>query len=306
MEVSATLKKKQDRIVTRNYSPLRYPGGKGKLCAYIKRIIEANELFDCEYVEPYAGGAAVALELLAHEYILSAHINDVSRPIFAFWNSVLNETEAFCKLLTDTRVSIRTWDRQKNVFQNAHDHDDLQLGFATFFLNRTNRSGILNAGIIGGRRQQSEWGIEARYNKKSLLKRIRMVSDLRERIRLTKMDASDLIGEFSAVWKNNSLIYFDPPYYNKGKHLYFDFYEDNDHKQIARKISSLKHHRWMVSYDNDKTVREHFHAFRSATYDIGYSAREHTTGSEVMFFSPGLSIPQPCVTMKNFVLQTVA
>jgi DNA adenine methylase len=80
------------------FTPLRYPGGKGKLAAYLKSIIEANRLHDGEYVEPYAGGAAIAFELLFQEYVSRIHINDLSRPIFSFWQAVLNDTNELCRL----------------------------------------------------------------------------------------------------------------------------------------------------------------------------------------------------------------
>ena len=292
--------------ISKHFSPLRYPGGKGKLAGYIKRIIEENDLFDCDYVEPYAGGAAVALELLAHEYVLSVHINDISRPIYSFWKSALDHTDELCRLVRDTDVTVDTWDEQRATFLDPDNADDLQLGFATFFLNRTNRSGILNGGIIGGRNQASEWGIDARYNKSTLIARIRMVGEFRDRIVLTSLDSIELIESRKASWRKSAFVYLDPPYYNKGKHLYYDFYSDDDHKQIARQINKMKSLYWVVSYDNHPRISELFHSFRSATYDIGYSAHEHKVGEEVMFFSPKLVVPNPINSMRNFLLRTAA
>jgi DNA adenine methylase len=147
-----------------HFTPLRYPGGKGILAAYIKRLMKTNRLLDGEYVEPYAGGAAIALELLFHEYVSRIHINDLSRLVYAFWLSVLEHTDEFCQLVRDTPRTVDAWDKQKKVLANEADHDALAVGFATFFLNRTNRSGILNGGIIGGRAQTGLWKINARYN----------------------------------------------------------------------------------------------------------------------------------------------
>lgn len=151
---------KSRRLV--HFTPLRYPGGKAKLAAYLKAIIAANKLFDGDYVEPYAGGAAIGLELLFQEYVARIHINDLSQPIYSFWKAVLNQTEEICRLVKDTERSVESWDRQKLIFANPKDHSYVQLGFATFFLNRTNRSGILNGGIIGGRAQTGPWKIDAR------------------------------------------------------------------------------------------------------------------------------------------------
>ena len=169
-----------------HYTPLRYPGGgKGKLASYFKSVIEANALEDGTYVEPYAGGAAIALELLFHEYVSKIHINDISRPVHAFWKCVLDHTEEFVRLIRNRRLTVRSWDKQKQVITHANDYDDLALGFATFFLNRTNRSGILNGGIIGGRDQSGPWKIDARFNVPELIFRIESIAKLRGRMSRT-------------------------------------------------------------------------------------------------------------------------
>lgn len=275
-----------------NFTPLRYPGGKGKLAAYIKRIMNANRLLDGEYVEPYAGGAAIALELLFHEYISHIHINDISRPVHAFWKSVLNHTDGLCKLVVDTPLTVTAWDKQKRILENAADHDDLALGFATFFLNRTNRSGILNGGIIGGRDQIGPWKIDARYNAPELVHRITSIAGMKSRIRLTRQDALSFLRSGVTRWPEKTLIYLDPPYYVKGRDLYYDFYEPKDHERVASFVrSSIKLQRWIVSYDNAPAIRTLYKGLPHLVYDIGYSARSARRGSEVMFFGDGLRVP---------------
>src|SRR5258706_9901788 len=167
-----------------HFTPLRYPGGKAKLANYVKTIIEANGLFDGEYVEPYAGGAGIALELLFHEYVSKIYINDISRPIYSFWRSVLEHTDELIRLIRTVKLSVHSWDRQKKILSHPDDHDDLQLGFATFFLNRTNRSGILNGGVIGGRDQSGPWKIDARYNAEELTYRIAEIAKFKNRIKI--------------------------------------------------------------------------------------------------------------------------
>ena len=51
------------------YSPLRYPGGKGKIAKFMKKFVKEN--FDKlpVYVEPYAGGSELALTLLIEGYV---------------------------------------------------------------------------------------------------------------------------------------------------------------------------------------------------------------------------------------------
>ena len=275
-----------------HFTPLRYPGGKAKLAEYVKSLMKANRLIDGEYVEPYAGGSAIALELLFHEYVSCIHINDISRPVHAFWKSVLEDTEEFCRLVLKKPLTVAQWDKQKKVLRNPDDHDHVELGFAMFFLNRTNRSGILNAGIIGGRDQTGPWKIDARYNAKELVHRIEAIARMRDRIKLTRQDALRFLKAGISKWPKETLIYLDPPYYVKGRDLYYDFYEHKDHERIAGFINgSVIRQKWIVSYDNVQPIRDLYPASRYVTYDIGYSARSASQGSEVMFFCDGLKVP---------------
>jgi DNA adenine methylase len=275
-----------------NFTPLRYPGGKGKLASYIKRLISTNRLLDGEYVEPFAGGAAIALELLFHEYVSKVHINDLSRPVYAFWHSVLNRTDDLCRLIRDTPRTVGAWDRQKLILAREGDHDLLDVGFSMFFLNRTNRSGILNGGIIGGRDQTGPWKIDARYNADELVYRIECIARLKKKISVTKLDALKFLTSGAKKWPSNTLIYCDPPYYIKGKDLYYHFYKHEDHERIAMFVQDrIVKQRWVVSYDNVPQIRDLYDGCQRAIYGIGYSARGSRTGSEVMFFSDKLSVP---------------
>jgi DNA adenine methylase len=275
-----------------HFTPLRYPGGKAKLAPYIKTLLQRNALLDGEYVEPYAGGAAIGLELLLHEYVSRIHINDVSKPVHAFWKSLLDRTDELCSLILKTPLTVRAWDKQKRVLQNPAEYDELEVGFATFFLNRTNRSGILNGGIIGGRDQTGPWKIDARYNAKELVHRIQSIACFKDRIRLTRQDALTFLKRGIERWPEQTLIYLDPPYYLKGRDLYYDFYEHRDHERVAAFVMERVHkQRWIVSYDNVPEIREMYMGARHVIYDIGYSARVATQGSEVMFFCGKLDVP---------------
>jgi len=272
-----------------HFTPLRYPGGKGKLARYIKALIASNGLFDGEYVEPYCGGAGVALELLFHEYVSRIHINDLSKPIHAFWKTVLNHTDELCRLVRDTPLTVRSWDKQKKILASQNSADLVEIGFAAFFLNRTNRSGIFNGGIIGGRDQSGPWKIDARFNREELIFRIESIAKMRTRIRLTRMDALKLLSVEAVGWGAKTLIYLDPPYYEKGRHLYDDFYQPEDHKKIHRLLTGLlKEKRWIVSYDNVASIRKLYMNCQRIVYTLRYSSREAREGSEVMFFSEAM------------------
>jgi DNA adenine methylase len=274
------------------YTPLRYPGGKGKLVPYIKKIFEANEVVDGVYAEPYAGGAAVAIELLLHEYARKIYINDISPDVAAFWRSVLNETESLCRLIGSAKLTVKEWERQRAIHREPDRHDDLTLGFATFYLNRTNRSGILNAGLIGGKEQTGKWKMDARFNAPDLTARIRAIARVKSRIEFSQLDALKFLSTVCPQLPARSLIYLDPPYYVKGSDLYLHYYDHEDHVRIARRVARLGKKNWVVSYDNAPEVSPMYAPFRRIVYGLSYSAQDRYKGAEVMFFSDGLTIPE--------------
>lgn len=270
-------------------SPLRYPGGKLKVVDYIKKMFEVNDLMDGTYIEPYAGGASVALTLLFSEYASRIKINDIDRSIYAFWHSVLEETEGLCRLITDTPVTMETWAQQREVQVRKKDAELLELGFSTFFLNRTNRSGILSGGVIGGKEQTSKWKIDARYNKKDLIERIESVAEYGDRIELTGMDAVALIKHIRRP-SEKTFCYLDPPYYVKGRDLYLNYYNDDDHRAIAKAIKKYKG-KWIISYDAVPFISDLYKEYRQKEYYLSYSAGNPAKGKEIVVYSEGLVIP---------------
>jgi len=270
---------------------LRYPGGKGKLAEYIKAIVLANDLSGGIYVEPYAGGSAVALELLQLDYVDEIHLNDLNRGVYAFWRSVLDYTDELVERIDQTAVTMDEWHRQKLVQVNANSRV-LDLGFATFFLNRCNRSGILKAGVIGGKDQKGTWKLDARFNKANLIKRIQAIKQYRNRIVLHREDAVDLVRALSKKLPSNTLFYLDPPYYIKGQGLYDNFYEHEDHQAVSKAMRKISKSKWIVSYDDVPEIREMYSDFRSLRYRLSYSAQRREQGGEIMFFCPDLEIPE--------------
>lgn len=279
-------------LTTNYYSPLRYPGGKGKLSHYIQLLIEHNLITDGHYVEPYAGGASVALSLLFNEYVRIVHINDYDFRIYSFWHSVLNETDELCNKILTAEITIENWKVQKEIQKNPEQFGQLDIGFSTFFLNRTNRSGILKAGVIGGKQQKGKWKLDARFNKDDLIQRIRKISRFKNRIKLYNQDAVELIRQLNKTLPLKTLFYFDPPYYNKGKDLYINFYEHADHLQISQLISELKNRYWLVSYDDDDNIRTFYKSFLQRTYELNYHAANATKGTEIMIYSNNLIVPE--------------
>lgn len=271
-----------------HYSPLRYPGGKNKLSAFIAQICVENNI-NGHYVEPYSGGASVALFLLFEGFVSKITINDKDRSLYAFWHCVLNKTEQLCELIENTEISIDEWRRQKEVQTRKKDADLLELGFSTFFLNRTNRSGIINGGMIGGLSQNGDYLIDCRFNKSDLIDRIRKIASRKKDIRLYKKDALKLIEKIQKESNDSNVIfYFDPPYYYKASSLYMNHYEDENHRLVSEKIKSIKNIKWIVSYDNVPEIKRLYSDCDKKEYSFNHTAHSTREGKEILFFSSEL------------------
>ncbi len=274
------------------YSPLRYPGGKNKLSAFIAKICIDNNI-NGHYVEPYSGGASVALFLLIEGFVQKITINDKDRSIYAFWHSVLNKTEELCAKIEEAELNVEEWKRQRAIQSNKMKADLLDLGFSTFYLNRTNRSGIINAGIMGGIEQNGNYLMDCRFNKSDLIKRIRTIAAHKKNIRLYKKDAIKLIDKIQHEADNdNTVFYFDPPYYLKASTLYMNHYEDSNHKNVSDKIKSIENIKWIVSYDNVPEIQELYADCRKKEFSFKHTAYEIREGKEIMFFSDNIKKPE--------------
>jgi DNA adenine methylase len=269
-------------------SPLRYPGGKGKVANFMKLVMLENGLIGSHYVEPYAGGASVALSLLFEEYAAHIHINDLDRSVAAFWRVVLERTDELCALVQRVKVDMDERERQRAV-QDATDPDDLELGFSTFFLNRTSRSGIIRGGVIGGWDQTGKWKIDARFNRPDLIQRIQRVARFASRITVTEEDAASFLRKRLPSIPS-PFVYLDPPYYVKGEGLYRNFYEHDDHEEIHALVEALPVP-WVVSYDAAPEIWSLYESVAGIRYGLHYTAQQRYIGSEAMFFSGDLSIP---------------
>ena len=271
-------------------TPLRYPGGKGKLTNFLKLIFEENGLLDGHYVEPYAGGSGLALNLLMLDYASCIHLNDLDATVFAFWHSVLNAPDEFCRRIHGAKMNMEEWERQRAIHRSPENHSRMDVGFATFYLNRTNRSGILTGGAIGGKQQAGEWKLDARFNKATLCRRIEKIAIMRSRIRLYNLDAEIFLKSTVPTLPEKSLVYLDPPYYLKAERLYKNIYRHEDHASVAALVKELKTP-WIVSYDHMPEITQLYRGFRQITYGMNYSAADRYKGMEVMFFSADLSVP---------------
>ncbi len=280
------------------YSPLRYPGGKGKIAKFMKQFVKENFNDLPIYVEPYAGGAEIALTLLIEGYVKKVWINDKDFGIYCLWLSILNNTEEFVKKIEETKINIATWRKQKDIYKNQDKYTKLEVGFATFYLNRCNFSGVIKGGPIGGIKQTGKWKLDARFNKKDLIQRINKIAEHKNNILIYNEDTIDLLEKNKQIFRK-CLLYLDPPYFDKGNQLYTNHYKAKDHAKIAQCVSKLKG-KWIVSYDNVPEIVDLYKFVTSKNireFNISYSAAEgkNKKGTEIMFFANESIIPKAAI-----------
>jgi DNA adenine methylase len=274
----------------RNASPLRYPGGKWRFANYFHRLISTNFQTPPLYFEPFAGGASLALSLLFEGVVSKIYLNDLDRAVYSFWRVVLEDTDELIDLIESTPITPTEWKKQHAVHSEDSRSARVQRAFAFFFLNRTNHSGILNAGMIGGKQQSGRWRLDARYNREELIRRIQMIRTLKSRIRVSREDGIDFARR-QAEHVEPSVMYVDPPYFRSGQRLYMNFYGPSEHKALRDTVTQLPC-AWVVSYDDVPEIRQLYRGIKSRRFALLHTARSARVGKEVMFFSPRLKVPR--------------
>ena len=266
-------------------SPLRYPGGKTSLAALLSRTIENNSLYGCSYFEPFAGGAGAALRLLRGGIVSEVHLNDLDQRITSFWLSVLYESKRFADAVMSVPISISEWNKQKAICQLGDSTKPFELGFATFYLNRCNRSGIvLGAAPIGGYAQVGEWKMDARFYRETLAARVLAIGELREQIHVTNMDALRFLGTHLAYnrGQRRTFTYLDPPYHGNGNRLYMNSYRDQEHQELACFMQGQDHLRWIMSYDDSEFIRNLYSGCEISMMPIDYSLQRKRRAKELL------------------------
>lgn len=268
-------------------TPLRYPGGKAKLKQYTKELIEKNNLRGCTYVEAFAGGAGLAMELLFNGTVERVILNDIDRSIYALWYSILNDTENLIHCIRTNDICIDEWHTQKEIQNRKKDVDILSLAYSTLFLNRTNRSGIITAGPIGGKNQDGNYLLDCRFNRDDIIDRIIKISERKSSIDFYNMDAIEFIDFINITAPEDTFVFFDPPYYDKGPELYVNHYIGEDHSKLSKKISELNHP-WIITYDNADYIKNLYTEYNQTIYYLNYSVQTPYKGKEIMIYSDNI------------------
>lgn len=276
-------------------SPLRYPGGKGAMASSIADIILFNNLENGYYFEPYAGGGAVGLYLLENRIVEKVFLNDADKRIFFFWKSILNESERFIDAIWSADMSIDEWYRQKHIVDNPEAYKEFEVGFATFYLNRCNRSGIIyKAGPIGGYSQNGNWKLDARFNKADLTMRIANISKIKDQISFCNFDAIDFLKKELPMGRkrSKSFVYLDPPYYKQGKNLYMNHYKDSDHKELSSFVKKQKAAKWIMTYDNAPEIEKLYASQTCYKFSLNYSLQKKKKAKELLIIPLQVAMPR--------------
>ncbi|WP_297609796.1 DNA adenine methylase [uncultured Sutterella sp.] len=283
------------------FSPLRYPGGKSKITPLMVEVI--SSLKTCStYIEPFAGGAGVAINLLLNGKVDQIVINDYDKSIYSFWRAVKEESDNLLSLIEATQVNIDEWHRQRAIYAESQGKYSIELAFATFYLNRTNRSGIISAGPIGGLKQNGEFRLDARFNKINLMKRIKSISLHAKKIKVYNQEVRSFIRNTLPKYQDNSFIYFDPPYYENSRRLYKNSLKSKDHNDIANYIANYVRAPWVITYDAVTEIEAIYRAYPKRYYLLNYSAARKVKGRELVIFKDETIIPN---TMLNSSLDFI-
>lgn len=263
-------------------SPLRYPGGKAALAGLFADLIDDLALTGATYVEPYAGGAGAGIALLRQGIVAKLVINDIDPAVHAFWSAVVHQNGDFVDRVQSAVLTVEEWQKQREIYRAKHA-GELDLGFAFFYLNRTNRSGVLNAGVIGGQKQTGNYKIDARFNKATLVNRLTAIGDLSDRIEVTALDGRSLIRKHD---NSSTFMYIDPPYVRAGSDLYLNAFEGSDHAALAAVVDQISRAHWLLTYDVHSLIERLYASHFQCRLALTYSARHPGTAKELLVASP--------------------
>ncbi len=278
------------------YSPLRYPGGKNCIFSFMSSLFYENWLIGVRYAEPYAGGAGLALRLLFEGYVDQIYINDFDKSIYAFWKTIIDRPDEFCNWIDKVEVSMENWRKYREIQNKKDVVNHFELAQSTFFLNRTNVSGVIKGGVIGGFEQKGKYKIDARFNKKDLINRIQKIKNVKNRIFVSNLDGIQFIKKLDKK-KEEILIYLDPPYYQKGAELYMNFFSQKDHEKLSNHVQQLSK-KWIVSYDNHEFILNLFAEKRKLVHKLSQST-SNRVGNELFIFSEKITFTDSVKTLNT-------
>lgn len=285
------MKNKTTKTIHGFSSPLRYPGGKTRLASKLSEVIEKNFKQDEKVilVEPYAGGAGASLALLFASKVDKIIINDLDNSIYTFWKIAVLDTDYLINRIKRTEITLNEWKKQKAIYLSSKN--DYKLAFATLFLNRTNRSGIMDGGPIGGMGQLGEWKINARFTKKTIIGRLEKIKEFKSKIKVCNSDGIKLLKQLEQHKKiKQYFIFLDPPYFQKAQSLYLNHYNNKDHKELSKFLEKSPLKKWIMTYDDVSYIKNLYSKMRTKRFAIQHNAYKSKIGREVMIFPKNINL----------------
>lgn len=268
-------------------SPLRYPGGKAALAGFFADLIQRLGISKTHYVEPYAGGAGAGVALLIEGIVDHLTINDIDPAVYAFWRSITEENATFVEMVKGVPLTIEEWMRQRDIYRAGDSSEPLKLGFSFFYLNRTNRSGILTGGVIGGLDQTGNYKIDARFNRSALIDRLKKIGSVSSSITVSNLDGRTVVRNHSE--SENVFMYIDPPYVKAGGRLYLNSFEYRDHECLAQVINEADSANWVVTYDQSDLIAEMYEKYFQCELELTYSAQRSGKATELLIASESIA-----------------
>lgn len=278
------------------YSPLRYPGGKSRIFSFVSHLLEENGMKGIAYAEPYAGGAGLALKLLIEGWVDHIYINDLNLSIYTLWKVLLTRTDEFCDWLSNVEITMDNWKKYKEMQKKQSFHDDLEMAQSTFYLNRTNVSGVIKGGPIGGLNQNGKYKLDARFKKDVLLKKIKLIAQYKDKIYLSNEEGVSFLKRLSRKHED-IFVYLDPPYYRKASDLYMNFFKDKDHNVLCEAITKFRKY-WMISYDKEDYILNLYEKYSMVEYQLAQFA-SNRIGKEVLIFDKKLKYSESLSYLVN-------
>ncbi|MDO9083691.1 MAG: DNA adenine methylase [Humidesulfovibrio sp.] len=279
-------------------SPLRYPGGKSSLSSYLSEVIKANDMVGCTYVEPFAGGAGAAVDLLLGGVVERLCLNDADPSIHSFWTAFLGDTERFLHSVQTVPLTMDEWHHQQAILRDPGRHDVFSVGFAAFYMNRTNRSGILTGGPIGGQGQSGKWKLDARFNRNGLCQRIEAIAQHSRQIDVHGLDAMTFLTHIVPTLKRKKFLFLDPPYCRKGQMLYLNAYTQEDHARLAGFMRSQPNTTRAMTYDDVPAIRQLYSWCSVEAFGLNYFAKTVGRGNELFIRPRRVNVPEGPVAVR--------
>jgi len=249
-------------------SPLRYPGGKNKAVKTISKFIPEF----IEYREPFVGGGSLFVYLKQKYPTMNFWINDIYKNLFHFWKNCRDNPEELLRVVTDYRNKFKDG---KELFQflqnNIDEFGSLNKAAAFFVFNRITFSGTTESGGF------SNSAFNKRFTKSSIV-RLEALSQIMSNTKITNHDYEKVLSSEG----NGVFIFLDPPYYSATKSALYGkngkLHKSFDHERFAGIMKNINH-KWLITYDDSKYIRELFSFATIKSWGFNYGMRNVTNNS---------------------------